>query len=67
MLEFILIGVLCVSNLVTGVLFFRKIRLKKEPELTIDATDLLSELIKGGAVIVTGVLDKDQIFKWSPR
>ena len=68
MLE-ILIGCLCLSNIITGVFLFKATRKKPAPEksLTTDASELLGELIKGGSVIVTQVIDRDSIFQWSPK
>lgn len=40
---------------------------KKESELSTDATELLSQLVKGGAVVVTQVIDPAQVFMYSPK
>lgn len=39
----------------------------EKPELTRDASQLLSDLMKGGAVVVTQVIDPSSIFLYSPR
>lgn len=39
----------------------------KESELSTDATELLSQLVKGGAVVVTQVIDPAQVFMYSPK
>ena len=68
MLE-ILIGCLCLSNVITGVFLFRATRKKpaQEKTLTVEASELLGELMTGGAVILTQVIDRDSIFQWSPK
>jgi hypothetical protein len=71
MLEIIIIASLCVSNLVTGAFLFKYFKKSKEnpneSKLDLDATDLLTQLMKGGAVVVTGVINKEELFMWSPR
>lgn len=68
------IVLLCLSNLITGAFLLIKHRRYKELKasqkdrgLDKSATELLGEMMTGGAVIVTGVLDRDSIFQWSPR
>ena len=68
MLE-IFIGFLCLSNLITGVFLFRATRKKPDPEksLSTEASELLGDLMTGGAVVVTQVIKPDEIFHWSPK
>lgn len=64
------IGVLVAGNIILGYLFFReKKKQATKPQIKLDksATDLLAELMGGGAVIVTGVLNKEELFLWSPK
>jgi len=74
MIEYITIGCLFLSNLITGVflyLSYKKIKhLKnshKDKQLDTNATELLAELMSGGAVVVANVVDRDSIFQWSPK
>jgi len=68
MIEWVAIGILSVGNLITGAFLFNATR-KEDPKkvLTTEAHELLSELMKGGAVIVTQVIDKNELFLWSPK
>jgi len=51
--------------------FWRELETSKKQQenqkLTADATDLLAELCKGGAVAVVNVIDPNQIFVWSQK
>jgi hypothetical protein len=40
---------------------------EKKPALTKDASDLLTDLVRGGAVAVVKVIDPSAMFLWSPR
>lgn len=60
-------GLNIVAAILVAYLFFRLKSLKKKPELTKDATKLLSELMRSGAVVVTQVIDPGQLFMYSPR
>jgi hypothetical protein len=55
--------------LVSWVLYLRFRKKPPEPkkELTKDATELLSELMSRGAVIVTQVVDPSSMFMYSPK
>lgn len=60
-------------SLVCNVLFLVWIfRLRKpgkaaKPELTMDATQLLSDLMRGGSVVVAEVINPSDIFLYSPK
>ena len=59
---------LSASVLLNAVLAFFLLRRKPpEKQLTKDANELLAELMKGSAVIVTQVTDPDYLFTFSPR
>ena len=38
-----------------------------KPELTMDATQLLSDLMRGGSVVVAEVINPSDIFLYSPK
>ena len=62
--------VLLAANLMaTSLVCFLLIRKKKQekPTLTADANELLTQLLKGGAVAVVRVVDPSAIFLWSPK
>lgn len=68
------IVLLCLSNIITGAFLLIKHKRYKELKasqkdrgLDKSATELLGEMMTGGAVIVTGVLNRDSLFQWSPR
>ena len=60
--------VLLLTNLVTiAALVKAKKKKPQEKTLTKDATELLGELTKGGAIVVTSVVDPASLFQWSPK
>ena len=67
MLFEVLATVLLLTNIVTIVLLFTKPKKQEKVELTKDATELLSELTRGGAIVVTQVVDPATVFQWSPK
>ena len=58
-------AILVISNLVSLFFIFKK--KKKQAVLTKDANALLSELLKGGAVVTVQVANPSEIFMWSPK
>lgn len=46
---------------------FKRLKAKQKKEKTQDATELLAELMSGGAVVVTQVIDPSSMFMYSPR
>lgn len=40
---------------------------KEKPQLTQDASELMGQLLRGGAITVVQVVDPDSIFQWSPK
>lgn len=58
-----------VCNVLCLVWIFRLRRPGKaaKPELTIDATQLLSDLMRGGSVVVAEVINPSDIFLYSPK
>jgi hypothetical protein len=64
----ILLSAVCNVFLAGGVVFLLK-RKPKTPERQLDksATELLQELMEGGAVVVTSVVDPASVFQWSPK
>ena len=40
---------------------------KQKPELDVTASELLSKLMGGGAVVVTQILDPSELFLWSSK
>ena len=40
---------------------------KQKPELDVTASELLSKLMAGGAVVVTQILDPSELFLWSSK
>jgi hypothetical protein len=64
----ILTVVLLLTNIMTLAFLVRASKKKPEKKnLTQDATELLSQLTQGGAVVVTQVIDPATIFQWSPK
>ena len=59
-----IIGILLISNIVF--IYFLK-KKSKEPELTKDANQLLSELLSGGAVVTVQIANRSDVFQWSPK
>lgn len=57
-------SVLFVTNIVTLFLFLKK---PKQKQLTQDANQLLSDLMRGGAVVITQIAKPEEIFLYSPR
>ena len=74
-----LIFLLCLSNVANLIYFLWKIRHLKEdhaqkllesekkPALTKDASELLKDMLNGGAIAVVKVIDPSSIFLWSPK
>ena len=65
------ISIAC-NLILAGVIFYLKTRKPAKPptpekQLDTSASELLSELMNGGAVVVTSVVDPASIFQWSPK
>lgn len=62
------ISIAC-NLILAGVIFHLKTKKTKpaEKQLDLSATELLAELMEGGAVVVTSVVDPGSIFQWSPK
>ena len=59
-----IIGILSISNIASFYFLKKK---SKEPELTKDANQLLSELLSGGAVVTVQIANRSDVFQWSPK
>ena len=59
-----IIGILLISNIASFYFLKKK---SKEPELTKDANQLLSELLSGGAVVTVQIANRSDVFQWSPK
>lgn len=64
-----LISLSLVCNVVLLVWVYRLTRpgKAKQPELTKDASQLLADMLKGGAITVTQIIDPSSIFLYSPK
>ena len=60
----IIMSILC---LVEGAIIFWLFRSRKKPQPDKTASQLLTQLLKGHAVIVTSVIDPDNLMVISPR
>jgi len=59
--------ILAISNVCTIVYFLKRKPKQQKPNLDHTASDLLKDLLNGGAVAVVRVVDPASIFLWSPR
>ena len=59
--------ILFISNLILLYFLKKKKKPQEKIELTHDANQLLSELLKGGAVVTVQVASPADVFMWSPK
>jgi len=52
---------------ISFILWRKKPGTAQAPSLTIDANQLLSDLLKGGSVVITQVVNPEDIFLYSPK
>ena len=60
------------SNVITIIVFYNhknkiQVTQQPQPQLTKDASKLLADLLSGGAVVVTNIIDPKSVFLWSPK
>jgi hypothetical protein len=61
------ISLVCNVLCLVWILRLRKPGKAAKPELTMDATQLLSDLMRGGSVVVAEVINPSDIFLYSPK
>lgn len=60
-------AILAISNICTVIYFLKRKHKQQKPNLDHTASDLLKDLLNGGAVAVVRVIDPSSIFLWSPK
>jgi hypothetical protein len=63
----LILSLVCNVIFLVWILRLRRPGKAAKPELTKDATELLSDLMGGGSVIVTQVINPSDIFLYSPK
>lgn len=63
----VIASILAISNICTVVYFLKRKPKQQKPQLDLSASDLLKDLLNGGAIAVVRVIDPASIFLWSPK